>query len=115
MNVTRRSCLRRVHVSVRVEPDKTKRFVSLAIISRHAGEGSNRNRVITAQNNWKFPRRHDLFDGAGELLTGAPNLVYIFKFILRFRDYMRSIQAQVTEIANAVAEVIDALIQTSDT
>src|SRR5262245_29807497 len=71
--------------------------------------------MVTAEDDWKLPSLHDLFDVARELFTCTANLIYVFKFILRLRNHLRSIEAKIAEIAYAVSKMTYALIETSYT
>jgi hypothetical protein len=70
--------------------------------------------MVAAEHERKFACLHDLFNVLRELLARTTDLLYIFKSVVRFRNYVRSIETEIAKITNTVTETTDSLIQTSN-
>src|SRR5689334_21864885 len=114
MNVSRRRGFRRVHNRVRVKPDQAEGVLLLPIVSSGAGERTDRDRVIAAENDGKLARFEYCFNFTGELFTRTADLANVFEFFVLFRKTLRPFEAHVAEVAHGVAEPADALGQTRD-
>src|SRR5215212_8092336 len=114
MNVSRRSRFGCVHVSVRVKPDQPQGLLTFAVVAGRAGKRSHGNRVIPAEYDRKLIALKYPFNFARELLTRVANLANILQLLMLFGKYVWAFQAHVAEITNGVAEMCDALGQTSN-
>src|ERR1043166_9823535 len=71
--------------------------------------------MVATEDDWKLPRLKYRFNFRCNLLAGVANLAHILQFLALFRKNLRTLEAQVAEIAHGISESRDSLRQTRDT
>ena len=86
MNVTRRRCVRRVHVRVSVKVNQTQPFVALAKGLYDSGQRSDRDLMIAADGDGQFAGVDKLLDLGCQALAGVINLSQVLELFSGYRQ-----------------------------